>query len=741
MSHPPDIGSTRRVALVGAELGLLALAMGTATAFTRLFVGWSWLGQLALIVTVAWALSIVLRRLGAGLGLATVAHLLVATFVLSWVVAPGTVAVVLPTFETASQLAGEVSESFGSFSDLVAPVDATPGFLVVIAACLWLLVAFADTAALRFAAPVQAAVPYVATFAAVGILARSSGRVTAAIAFCAGLGCFALTQRALAATSRRWVGGRTSQGARATLLGGTVVAVVAILVGLVVAPLLPGTTRPVLDLRTLGDGNGPRTVVSPFVGLRSLLGERSDQVMFSVTADAPAYWRLTALETYDPEREIWTSRTSYQPAQGALNPDVAPGLGGTPVRQQFRIDGLNSVWLPAAYAPRQVDSDVELSFDSQSSSLILQDRSEALGLEYSLDSVAPDVAAALLGSTATGTPDVEATYLETPTLDAETRALLDSVVAEAATPYEQMVALQNWFRSDFVYSDEVDYSQSTDALAAFLSAQEGFCQQFSSAFAIFARELGLPSRVAVGFTPGDPVEQRADGAVDYVVRGRHAHAWPEVYFDDVGWVPFEPTPQRGNPQAVEHTGVQPEQAEAPPEQAATTTQPSVVPPTQPTTPTSAPDQVAATADEPEEPEASPAGGFPWPALVVVVLLAAVGAGVVALVRRARRRAGTDRETRNAIVADAWHDAVRAVAAIGLRPEASETPVEFARRVDAHLHERVVEPLALAETRRRFGLGTPSPAACEAARATAERVVEHVRSVTTRRQRVGTRLGR
>jgi hypothetical protein len=111
------------------------------------------------------------------------------------------------------------------------------------------------------------------------------------------------------------------------------------------------------------------------------------------------------------------------------------------------------------------------------------------------------------------------------------------------------------------------------------------------------------------------------------------------------------------------------------------------------------------------------------------------------VLRTRRRAGTDREARNAIVADAWHDAVRAVAAIGLRPDASETPVEFARRVDAQLHERVVEPLALAETRRRFGLGTPSPAACEAARAAADRVVDHVRSVTTRRQRVGTRIGR
>lgn len=742
MSHPPDVDSTRRAALVGAELGLAALAMGTAASFTRLFVGWSWLGQLTLTVAVAWALSVVLRRLGAGAAVATVAHVAVAAFVLSWVFAPGTMAAVFPTPDTVSQLTGDVGDSFGSFSELVAPVDATPGFLVVVAACLWLLIAFADTAALRFAAPVQAAVPYVATFAAVGILARSSGRVVAAVVFCTGLACFALTQRALSATSRRWVGGRTAQGTRATLFGGAVVAVVAVVAGVAFAPMLPGTSRPVLDLRSLGDGDGPRTVVSPFVGLRSLLGERSDEVMFNVTADAPAYWRLTALETYDPDREIWTSRTSYRPARGALSADVASGLGGTTVDQQYRIEGLSSVWLPAAYEPRQlVDNDVELSFDPQSSSLILQDRSEAAGLQYSLASVAPDVTDALAESTRDATIDVDAAYLTAPQLDSRTNEQLFEAVGAAGTPYEQMLALQNWFRSEFAYDDRVDYSQSSDALATFLAAKRGFCQQFASAFAIFARALDLPSRVAVGFTPGDAISQGPDGAVEYVVRGRHAHAWPEVYFDEIGWVPFEPTPQRGNPQATGHTGVPSAQAAPPQEQAATTTQPSVAPSTQPTTPTTAPDEVAATAAEPDEPEQRSAGGWPWIPLVAVVLLAAVGAGAIALVRRARRRAGTDREARNAIVADAWHDAVRSLAAIGLRPEPSETPVEFARRVDAHLRDRVVEPLARAETRRRFGLGTPSPSACDAARATADHVIEHVRSVTTRRQRVGSRMGR
>jgi hypothetical protein len=57
---------------------------------------------------------------------------------------------------------------------------------------------------------------------------------------------------------------------------------------------------------------------------------------------------------------------------------------------------------------------------------------------------------------------------------------------------------------------------------------------------MLARILGYPTRVSVGFLPGTP--SRADPDA-YVVRGNDAHAWPEVYFEGYGWVPFEPTPR------------------------------------------------------------------------------------------------------------------------------------------------------------------------------------------------------
>ena len=56
-----------------------------------------------------------------------------------------------------------------------------------------------------------------------------------------------------------------------------------------------------------------------------------------------------------------------------------------------------------------------------------------------------------------------------------------------------------------------------------------------------AREVGIPARVAVGYPPTAPVDD-SRGAELFQVGTGDAHAWPELYFQGVGWVRFEPTP-------------------------------------------------------------------------------------------------------------------------------------------------------------------------------------------------------
>ena len=121
------------------------------------------------------------------------------------------------------------------------------------------------------------------------------------------------------------------------------------------------------------------------------------------------------------------------------------------------------------------------------------------------------------------------------------------------TNFDKMLVLQNWFRDNFTYDPTSRPATARRPSWRSSRTSVGYCEQFAGTFAAMARALGMPARVAVGFTQGD----RGPTAAPRV--GKHAHAWPEVCFDGFGWVPFEPTPGRGLPGAEAYTGVPPQQ--------------------------------------------------------------------------------------------------------------------------------------------------------------------------------------
>lgn len=123
------------------------------------------------------------------------------------------------------------------------------------------------------------------------------------------------------------------------------------------------------------------------------------------------------------------------------------------------------------------------------------------------------------------------------------RSTARRVTHGAPTAYAKAVKLQDWFalKGGFTYNTEVRAGSGSEAIARFLRQKEGFCVHFSFSMAAMARTLGIPARVAVGFTPGT---KQPDGTTS--VGLKDAHAWPELYFQGVGWTRFEPTPSRGS---------------------------------------------------------------------------------------------------------------------------------------------------------------------------------------------------
>jgi transglutaminase-like putative cysteine protease len=125
------------------------------------------------------------------------------------------------------------------------------------------------------------------------------------------------------------------------------------------------------------------------------------------------------------------------------------------------------------------------------------------------------------------------------------RQLAMDVTQGAATPYDQAAAITDYLRGYIEYSATIPSPPlGRDALEWVLfDYKRGFCNYYASAEVLMLRTLGVPARMAVGFAHGE-LDESGD---NYIVRQRDAHAWPEVYFPDIGWVEFEPT---GNQNAL-----------------------------------------------------------------------------------------------------------------------------------------------------------------------------------------------
>ena len=121
----------------------------------------------------------------------------------------------------------------------------------------------------------------------------------------------------------------------------------------------------------------------------------------------------------------------------------------------------------------------------------------------------------------------------------------EDITIGATNPYAAAVAIEAWLRSSggFTYDEHPPQEPGMPPLVGFVTrTKSGYCQHFAGAMALMLRYLGIPARVAAGFTSG---AYDADHGT-WRVNDRNAHTWVEVWFDGYGWLPFDPTPGRGN---------------------------------------------------------------------------------------------------------------------------------------------------------------------------------------------------
>ena len=696
--------TTYRLGRVGIAptLSITALSVVTATAFRRVFEDWSFLPFLMVLAGSVHLVLALCRLLRIHLLIATPLSLITGVAVIAARMYPGTVRLgFIPGGSTWRAAIDDITQSWSDFNSSAPPVAPAGGFLLVAALALLLVCYTSDTFAMRAFGRVEAAIPSAIVFTFVSVLGETGNRsnrmwTTTLWLFTAAV-TVALLRDDHGDQTSVWLGGGRARRVLRTALAAGLLSLAAGGIAYAVAPRLPGATSKALIDQDNSD-DATVSVVNPMVDLRSRLIGYSNRILFRIEADRPAYWHLTSLPDFDGKS--WKANETFTSANGRLRPSPR----GRSLRQKVTIENMGEGWVPAAFEAVAISGKSSFVYNPETATVRLANNADLTpGLTYTVTSVIGSYSVRQLRAAGSANPPDER-YLALPkNFPDSLRSLAADVVAGKESTYAQAVTLQNWFRDNFEYDLDVDYGSSSSAMEDFVEERRGFCEHFASTFAAMARTLGIPSRVAVGFTSGVKDSGR------YVVRARNAHAWPEVWFDRIGWVSFEPTPGRGAPGTEGYTGVQPEQDEtvAPddsdpnasgPDAAPTTTAASSATGASGLPGSSIPSGATGTGasgpggfptgpgtssptDSLHQPSGSGGGGALLTVIIVMTVLVALGAawvvGLPRVVRERRlRRAGDAPSDR---VLQSWQDTTVLLGLLGTRRRPEETPLEHATR--------------------------------------------------------------
>lgn len=677
------------------------LTVVTVVALCRIFPDWAFLRPMLAVAIGTHVVAFVLRVVRAPLWVALPALFVVVFVLLGLVYYRDTLTLLFPSGRTVELMRIDLRLVVDQFATAVAPVPSEGNFATATAAVVALCAVLADTFAFRAYGRVETIVPTGVLFVFTSALGTDNHRVLVAVLWIAtALLTIAVLRFDHHEQDATWMGSR-----RLTLWAALPAILVTVGLGAVAAgavgPRLPGAGEKAL-IDTRNRQGSVTEVLSPLVDIRARMKNRGNSEMFTMQSDEPHYWRAIGLPNFDGSS--WTPAREDITEMGDRRGELL--VGGTEVVQTLTVKGYRDRLVPVAYQPVQVSGNDDIVFAEGSDTLLLPspDTLER-GDVVALASVVPDLSADLLrtatvGNAPEGSRDLPPGFPDT----ALTTAL--QVTADATTPFDQALALQNFFRGNFTYDLNVQLGNSNDAIDAFLRDRRGFCQQFAGTFAAMARSIGLPARVAVGFTPGD---LGSDGL--YHVYGRHAHAWPEVWFDGIGWVGFEPTPTRGSPDGS-YTGVEPGQDDSRGTGTGTGggTATSVAdrdprdPDTSSTLPGGGgPGGSAPSTTLPPVRSGSSGSGGQGGSTAVLLLFGLVLAAVLWILLAPRVIAflarGTHRTPRDRVIT-AWHRAVHSLSLAGAPAVSGATPLEYADQAESvtGVDHRTLRELAVQVTR-------------------------------------------
>lgn len=578
----------------------------------------------------------------------------------------------LPDGDTLRRLGLLAEQTMATIQESVAPMEVTPGVEAATIGGICAVLLLVELCCFGLRAPAWSAVPLLALWAPAILLYIDVSALTFFLA--------ALTFLLLLGLAGEGVGSDVDERRRHTgiVSAWSVTVTVLVLVATPLVLLAPGWGSNPLPF--IGSGGGGALLLSNELDMRENLGRQSNEVAlrYHVAPTTVGALRLRTLHEFDGETWHLDERGGQREELGPdtiLWPEDVPAalLDGEETHVDVEIVGLREERLPIPVFPRVVDAPARWGYDPARDEVVGRQRTRP-GERYSLRTTTTAITPELLRAAGRGTPDRVEQYLALPDTvhltDVAERAR--EITADATTPYDQALLLQTFLRSPpFEYRTVVPAPVTGDAVWDFLESGQGYCVQFATAMTVMARTLGIPARMAVGFLPGSAM---AGSPRTYEVRGDRAHTWPELHFDGIGWVRFEPTPavQSGLPPAYADPFAN--QGGGAPEEEFPTGTAGPVP-----APTTTPGQggglvggIGRTFDD------TPA----WLLAAAGALVLALAAGIVLGVRGARRRSAARLTPESA-----WRRMRDRLGAAGVTWHDSATPRGAAREIRRELSRR------------------------------------------------------
>ena len=582
---------------------------------------------------------------------------------------------VIPTLDTFRVAPMLVRAAMEEIAVGAAPLEPTLSLAFVVVGSMGLLTIIVDHVVVTARMPLLASVGVVAVSLIPAIAAPSKVDVIGFV-FLAVTVLFLLRSETRSREKPVEREAERTAGVPATALG---IGAIAIVVAVVATPVLPQPGA------RAGSGLGPGPGIDATLQLGDDLRRPQEVEVIRVRTNAPSvpYLRATTLSRFDgglwePDRSQTVSLQSER-AFGVVDSGDDIRIGEYTAK--IDIVNLDSPWAPVPYPAVGISGlgggtwgAVPYNHTVATTGGSTQGQSYEVAYDVPRPSLEQVRAAVSVGSQVrdetTQLPD------DVPPIIGE---LAVQMTADATTDYDRLTALQRWFRgTDFRYSLESPVEDGFDgsgaeAVARFLEVREGYCIHFASAFALMARTLHMPSRIVVGYLPGTPTTDTIDDQPVFSVSSSQLHAWPEVYFEGIGWIPFEPTSGLGVPTTFSSELTIPGQ---PADPNATT------PETNPT-PTARGDQAQIDLEEQRQ---NASDGTSEDALDPLPILGVVAAMIVLLalpflIRELRRRQ-QDAAARGGDAAAAWQSVQEAAIDVGIPVPASETPRAFAGRLVA-----------------------------------------------------------